>query len=91
LLPSGSPIESPDVVRALHVALAAIDAQIRRSDRNALLLSNAAKPWCDKDDQELAELFDSGCPIADISTAFQRTPGSIASRLLRLGKALPAG
>jgi hypothetical protein len=87
VLNPGSPLESADVVRALHVALAAIDNQVRNRERVSALASNAGKPWDDEDDRELAELFDSGRPVADIATVFQRTHGSIASRLVRLGKA----
>jgi hypothetical protein len=87
VLNPGSPIESADVVRALHVALAAIDNQVRNRERASALPFNAGKPWGDEDDRELAELFDSGRPVADIATTFQRTRGSIASRLVRLGRA----
>ena len=84
VLPSGSPIDSPGVVRALHVALAAIDGQVRKRDRSSSL--HAGKPWRDEDDRDLVKSFDSGRPVADIATAFRRTRGSIASRLVRLGK-----
>jgi len=86
-LPSGSPIDSPDVVRSLHVAaLAAIDGQLRKRTRNSSLPDNAGKPWRDKDDGQLVQSFDAGRPVADIAAAFHRTRGSIASRLVRLGK-----
>lgn len=86
VLPSGSPIDSPDIVRALHVALAAIDGQLRTRTRNWLLPDNAGKPWRDKDDDQLVQSFDAGRPVADIAVALHRTRGSIASRLVRLGK-----
>jgi len=87
VLPSGSPIDSTDVVRALQVALATIDSQSRRHERNSVLPSNAGRPWRDDDYQELTELFDSGNLLAEISKAFKRTCGSITSPLVRLGKA----
>lgn len=87
VLDPGSPIESGDVVRALHVALAAVGREVQRRERNSALPPNAGKPWNSKDDKALGELFDSGKPVADIARTFQRTQGSIASRLVRLGKA----
>jgi hypothetical protein len=86
VLPSGSPIDCTGVVRALHVALAAIDALVRKRERTSALPDNAGKPWRDEDDAELTEMFDSGQPVVIIARSFQRTRGSIASRLVRLGK-----
>jgi hypothetical protein len=62
VLPSGSPLESPEVIHALHVAVAAIDGQIRKNDRTSSLPDNAGKPWRDQDDDELVQSFDSGAP-----------------------------
>jgi hypothetical protein len=66
--------------------LGAIDDLVRKRERTSALPSNAGKPWRDEDDQELTELFDSGQAVGDIAKAVQRTRGSIASRLVRLGK-----
>ena len=73
-------------VRALHIAAAAIDREMRKQDRSSGLPSNAGKPWTAKHDQDLGDLFDSGGTTADIAKSFRRTRGSIASRLVRLGK-----
>jgi len=86
-LPSNSPIDYSRVVRALQRAMAVIDRQARKCARRSALPSNAGKSWCDEDDRELAELFDSGRPVADIASCFERTPVAIAARLVRLGKA----
>lgn len=86
LIPPGSPIDSSDVIRALHAALSAMDRELRRSERKAVLPSNAGKPWNSDDDRELAERFDSGQSVAKLASAFERTKGSIASRLVILGK-----
>ena len=86
VLDPGSPLESAQVVRALHIAVVAIDSQMRKRDRSSRLPSNAGKSWTTEDDHELGDLFDSGRTVADIATTFQRTRGSIASRLVRLGK-----
>lgn len=86
LLAPGSPIDSSDVIRALHAAITAIDCEMRRRGRRAVLPPQAGKPWPLEDDQKLAELFDSGQPVSAIAKAFQRTRGAIASRLVRLEK-----
>lgn len=86
LIPSGSPIDCTDVVRALHVALAALDDQLRKRERTSSLPDNAGKPWREEHDAELVRFFDAGRPVEDIAAAFHRTRGSIASRLVRLGK-----
>lgn len=80
-----SPLESCDVVRALHVALAAIDRGIDRGNASQSP-ANAGKPWRHDDDQRLVRRFDSGQPVTEIASALQRTPVSIAARLVRLGK-----
>jgi hypothetical protein len=86
LLPPASPIESPDVIRALHFALAAIDRQTETRSKDGNLPPNAGKPWREDDDKLLGEHFDAGRSVAEISGVFQRTRGSIASRLVKLGK-----
>ena len=86
VLEPGSPLESPEVIRALHVALAGLNHQIRQETRSSSLPPNAGKAWSDEDDRELIRLFDSGQDVASIASLFQRTHGSIASRLVRLGK-----
>jgi hypothetical protein len=86
VLGPGSPIESAEVVRALHVALEAIDRRVRWQERNSALPANAGRPWNNKDDKTLNDLFDSGKPVAQIAKFFERTEGSIVARLVRLGK-----
>jgi DNA-binding NarL/FixJ family response regulator len=86
VLDPGSPIESVQVVRALQLGVAAIDREMRKVERRSALPENAGKPWADEQDKALADLFDSGRTVANIAKELQRTRGSIASRLVRLGK-----
>ncbi|MBI4875701.1 MAG: hypothetical protein HY822_13790, partial [Acidobacteria bacterium] len=86
LLGAGSPIESVEVVRALHVALSAIDLKLRRVHRADSLPDNAGQPWLAELDRRLAQSFDAGNSVPEIARVFQRTPGSIAARLVRIGK-----
>jgi hypothetical protein len=84
----GSPLEAADVVRALHVALNAIDSQIRTQERRSSKqsLPNAGKAWSPEEDREVVSAFESGRPISAIARSFGRTEDSIAARLVRLGK-----
>jgi len=85
-LGSGSPTQSPDVIDALRVALGALDEQTRRRDRATQLPAKAGQPWTREEDRALAEAFDAGHSVAVIAERFQRTEGSIAARLVRIGK-----
>ena len=83
----GSPIESSEVIRALHAALAAIDKPgTEGGGANLPALTTAGKAWNTEEDQALGDQFDSGRSVGDIAKSFQRTRGSIASRLVTLGK-----
>ena len=86
VLDPGSPIESAQVVRALHVAITAMDREVRKRERVSSLPLNAGKAWAVEQDHALARLFDSGGTVAAIAKELQRTRGSIASRLVRLGR-----
>jgi hypothetical protein len=86
VLDPGSPIESPDVVRALHVAVTVLDREVKRRERTTETPPNSGKSWNVHDEKALSDLFDSGVPVPQIARTFQRTQGSIAARLVRLGK-----
>jgi DNA-binding NarL/FixJ family response regulator len=85
-LPPGSPIASADVAMALQTALDALDYRIERQEREAALPPNAGKPWHAEEDRTLAQAFDSGLSISEIAKRLSRTEGSIAARLVRIGK-----
>ena len=85
--PAGSPLQNPDVVRALHVALSALDARIERRPRETEGPSNAGRAWIAEEDRALAEAFDTGTEtLAEIAGRFGRTEDAIAARLVRIGK-----
>lgn len=48
--------------------------------------ANAYKPWTDKDDRKLVELYNNDFSIKDLSDYFKRNGGSIRSRLNKLLK-----
>lgn len=89
-----SPYQHPDTVRALFVALRALDApaaaapagkqRIATPAENAP--SNSGKPWSDDEDKALAAAFDAGKQILELATAHQRSRFAIEVRLAKLGK-----
>lgn len=73
-----------EIVRALHTVLHELDRLPKKKDKN--LPENAGKPWIREDETALCKMFDSGATKRELSERFKRTPGAIASRLVRLGK-----
>ena len=85
-LPSQSTFNSPQVIRALFVAVSALDKAARRADRDTALPKNAGRSWSDEEDKQFLVIFDSGTPVKEIASRHGRTLGAITSRLVRLGR-----
>ena len=89
-----SPYQHPDTVRALFVALRALDAPApapttgkqRAAAPAESAPSNSGKPWSDDEDKALAAAFDAGKKILELATAHQRSRFAIEVRLAKLGK-----
>ena len=86
ILPSQSTFNSPQVIRALFVAVSALDKAARRADRDTALPKNAGRSWSDEEDKQFLVIFDSGTPVKEIESRHGRTLGAITSRLVRLGR-----
>ena len=86
VLPGSSPYNSPMVIRALFAALNALNATPGQERRNPDLPPNSGKAWSAAEDSEMLALFDAGVQVKEIAAKHSRTPGSIASRLVRLGR-----
>lgn len=87
-----SPYQHPDTVRALFVALRALEAQStpkQRASANENAPQNAGKPWSGEEDQALASAFDAGKQIPELAAQHQRTRAAIEARLAKLGKIEP--
>ncbi|TOB71750.1 hypothetical protein [Vibrio parahaemolyticus] len=76
----------PQIIRALCVSKQNLEASIAADKRKSDLPENAGKPWKSDEDEMLSKGFDSGLSIDELSKSHKRTKGSIASRLVRLGK-----
>jgi len=88
VLPQTSPYNQPEVIRALARALGALERaqEKERLERKRSLPPNAGKAWSKEEERQLAEEFDKGMPANEIAARHARTRGSIAARLVRIGK-----
>ena len=86
VLPKESPYNNPDIIRALFLAVKALEYLERREQRERSLPSLAGKPWSEGEDQGLIEEFDAGIKVAVIASKHQRTEEAINSCLAKLGK-----
>jgi len=87
-----SPYQQPDTVRALFMALQALDerpAAKARPEANENVPQNSGKPWSDEEDHALAAAFDAGKKIPELATSHQRSRFAIEARLGKLGKIEP--
>jgi len=85
LLPDTSPYNRPEVIRALARALDALQ-RAQEKERKRALPPNAGKKWSKEEERQLAEEFDKGMLAKEIAARHSRTRGSIAARLVRIGK-----
>lgn len=83
-----SPYQAADVIRALYVAVRALEMSNRSKARGvrARMPGNAGKPWAEKEDVELLEKFDAGLSVAQLAQAHDRTLAGIQARLERHGR-----
>jgi hypothetical protein len=83
-----SPYQSADVIRALYVAVRALEMSNRSKARNnrARMPTNAGKPWTEQEDRELLERFDHGMSVPQLAQAHDRTLAGVQARLERHGR-----
>jgi len=89
---SGKPIDEDsvfqggNVVRALYVAVKALERLEQRERRDSHLPAQAGKAWTVEEDEKLCEEFDSGLSVSELAEKHNRSSGAIRSRLQKLGK-----
>lgn len=87
VFPPESVYQSAEVVRALYVAIRALEPSLRRRTRaRGSVPANAGKPWSEEEDQALLAEFDEGRSIAELAEAHGRTQAGIQARLERHGR-----
>jgi hypothetical protein len=84
-LPSDSVINQPDVLRALLLSVAAIEAQSARDARRALLPHNVGRSWSKVEEETMVVAYKGGESAASIAQRHGRTLRAIEARLERLG------
>ncbi len=85
-VPSGaSVLNKPEVIRALLLAIGAVEEKSARDARRATLPANVGHTWTAEEEQALARAFQAGDPVAEISQRLGRTVRAIEARLVRLG------
>ena len=70
-----------EIIRAFHCVLKALPGKASKPQPE-----NAGKPWNDADDAVLCQMFDAGGSRKEMCAYFKRSEGSLAARLVRLGK-----
>jgi DNA-binding NarL/FixJ family response regulator len=80
-----SVLQRAPVLRALLVAISAIEQSVARETRRAALPAKVGTPWTADEEQRLIEAFRSGSPLSDIAKDLSRTVRAVEARLERLG------
>ena len=93
VLPDDSPVNEPQVIRALFMAAnalvteaAAVEADTRKRASTRVM---AGKPWSEEEDVRLLEGFDAGKTVNELAVIHLRKHGGIEARLIKHGR-LPA-
>lgn len=84
ILPPNNLYQQPDVIRALYIALNALDGDCSKKLQRKLP-DNAGTPWSKEQEAVLISYHTQGLSIKDIAMQMQRTNGSIKARMEKLG------
>jgi hypothetical protein len=74
-----------DVIRALHIAVRALEKGAKPRDSRRMPAKHGA-PWTEQEDRELLERFDAGQSVEQLAEAHERRPAGIRARLERHGR-----
>ena len=85
-LPKSSPYYDTRVAHALCAAIKALERKIKFESREKGLPINTGKLWTSQEEEQITDAFDEGRTIDEIAEVQKRTPGSVRSRLIRLGR-----
>ena len=80
VLPDNSVCNKGEIVRAFYAVLNHLEE--KKPKKN--MPTNAGKPWSTEEDVELKGCFEAGMSKKELSAKFERSTGSISSRLARL-------
>ena len=85
-LAADSLYQRPQVIRALFVAVRALEKESVRIRKRGRQQANAGQPWTSEEDERLITSFDAGKSFSELSRMHQRTVYAMTSRLKKLGK-----
>jgi hypothetical protein len=85
-LEQASVCRTPDAVKALNRALAALVAQQEREKKRP---KNAGKAWSHEEDTQICEELRQGIDFNQIANTHNRSLAAILARLVKLGKISP--
>ena len=85
-LPADSLYQHPQTIRALFVAIQALERLQKAGVRQQRLPEHAGVAWSAEEDRQLISGFDSGKTARQLAKEHQRTEGAIRSRLIKHGK-----
>jgi hypothetical protein len=77
--------QHPQVVRALHCAIVALEFQQERVRTRRFLPANAGKSWSSQEDAQICGEVKQGIGFQEIAKIHSRTLGSVIARLVRMG------
>lgn len=80
-------LQELDVIRALYVAVRALESTSRSRARasRVRMPAKAGKPWTEEEDRLLLDRFDAGQTLAQLAQTHERTLAGIQARLERHG------
>ena len=78
--------QTPDVVRALFLAVDSLESRTRQLRRQSNLPRNAGKPWSQEEDDRLLKAFDDGATVDQLTAQHERTRAGIEARLVKHGR-----
>jgi hypothetical protein len=79
-------LQAPDVVRALFLAVDALDSLQRQARARSHLPRNAGKAWSREEDDRLLAAFDGGTTVEALTATHERTRAGIEARLVKHGR-----
>ena len=85
LLPGGSILHTPDVLRALLLAVSALEAAAARKRRRAALPPNVGREWTRSEDATLRFELAGEVPITAIASRHGRSIRAIELRVRKMG------
>ncbi|MCE7792859.1 hypothetical protein K8O68_10575 [Salipaludibacillus sp. CUR1] len=86
ILTEDTTFQDPHTVRALFLALKALEKLDESDKRQKRLPENAGKGWDEQEEALLVNAFDNGKTINELAELHKRTNGSIKARLIKVGK-----